>query len=390
MRILVAHQVARARTGGMSRLMGFIHDRLEAAGHEVEYFCADDVPASWAGWWGRRVAFPMAIRAKAIAAERSSRPFDIVNAHEPSAAPLLIGRRALAASVVVTSHGLERRAWELLKEEGRLGRVGPRWRTRITYPPSGLWAGDFALRRADHVLCVSEEDRYVLTTDFRRPSSSVTRVFSAADEIYATASQNRDYSRATRVLFAGTWRKNKGIEDLVPAFVALCARHPGITLHVNGAGVSQDVVRGHFPEHVRDRVHCETPEDDVAMAAAFSAADLFLMPSLFEGTPLTMMQAMMSGLPIVTTATCGMKEVILDRQNGLLVPIRTPQGLVAAIDELCADQSLRARLGATARADARARYSWDRSAENVLRVYETLRSARNGQTAGQVPVVERL
>src|SRR5687767_752662 len=186
MRILVAHQVPRARTGGMSRLTGFIHDRLESAGHEVEYFCADDVSASWAAWWGRRVAFPLAVLAKAIAGDRVGRPYDIVNVHEPSAAPLLIGRQAHAASVVVTSHGLERRAWELAKEEGRLGRVGPGWRTRITYPPSGLWAGDFALRRADHVLCVSEEDRRFLTTEFCRSPSSVTRVFSAADEIYAT------------------------------------------------------------------------------------------------------------------------------------------------------------------------------------------------------------
>ena len=51
------------------------------------------------------------------------------------------------------------------------------------------------------------------------------------------------------------------------------------------------------------------------MAAAFAAADLFLLPSLFEGTPLTLMQAMMSGLPIVTTATCGMKDVLVDQAD---------------------------------------------------------------------------
>src|SRR4029434_917296 len=82
MRILVAHQVPRARTGGMSRLMAFIHDRVETAGHEVDYLCADDVPESWIGWWGRRVAFPMAVRAKAIAADRTGRPYDVVNVHE--------------------------------------------------------------------------------------------------------------------------------------------------------------------------------------------------------------------------------------------------------------------------------------------------------------------
>jgi glycosyltransferase involved in cell wall biosynthesis len=390
MRILVAHQVPRARTGGMSRIMAFIHDRLESAGHEVEYFCSDDVPASWAGWWGRRVSFPMAIRAKAIEAEHLGRAYDIVNVHEPSAAPLLIGRRAHATAVVVTSHGLERRAWELAKEEGRLGREGPGWRTRMTYPPSALWPGDLALRRADHVLCLNDEDRQILVNDLHRAPASVTRIYPGADQIYALTSEPRDYSRASHVMFAGTWRKNKGVEDLVPAFVALAERHSDLTLHVIGAGVPPDVVRGQFPEAIRDRIHCDTPQDDFGMAAAFAAADLFLLPSLFEGTPLTLIQAMMSGLPIVTTATCGMKDVIVDRQNGLLVPIRSPQALVTAIDTLRVNRSLRVQLGKAARAEASARYTWDRAAEPVLRAYETVMRARTDRTAHRVPAAETL
>jgi glycosyltransferase involved in cell wall biosynthesis len=388
MRILVAHQVPRARTGGMSRLLAFIHDRLESAGHEVDYFCSDDVPASWAAWWGRRVSFPMAIRAKAIAADRSGRPYDIVNVHEPSAAPLLIHRRVHAAAVVITSHGLERRAWELAKEEGRLGREAPGWRTRLTYPPSALWPGDLALRRADHVLCLNEEDRQILVNDVHRAPGSVTRVYPGADPIYARAAESRDYSTATRVMFAGTWRKNKGIEDLVPACVAVAERRPDITLHVIGAGVPADVVYARFPEGLRGRIHCEAPPNEVTMAAAFAAADVFLLPSLFEGTPLTLIQAMMSGLPIVTTATCGMKDVIADQQNGLLVPIRSPHALVTAIDTLLVNRSLRERLGKAARAEARVRYTWDRAAETVLRAYETVMLARTSRLADRMRAIE--
>lgn len=390
MRILVAHQVPRARTGGMSRLMAFIHDRIEAAGHDVHYLCADDVPPVWAGWWGRRVAFPMAVRAKAMAAYRMGCSYDVVNVHEPSAAPLLIGRRAHAAAVVVMSHGLERKAWELAKEEGRLGREAPGWRTRITYPPSALWPAEFALRKADHVLCLNEDDRRSLVGDLRRSQASVTRVFPGADDIYAVAAERRDYATASRVLFAGTWRKNKGVEDLVPAFVALAERHADITLRVIGAGAPPDFVRAQFPEHVRARVHCDTPPDDVAMAVAFAAADLFLLPSLFEGTPLTLVQAMASGLPIVTTATCGMKDVIADQQTGLLVPIRSPESLVSAIDALRANRSLRERVGQAARADARARFTWDRSAEPVLRAYEALTRTRPAAAADRVPAIETL
>jgi starch synthase len=290
----------------------------------------------------------------------------------------------------VTSHGLERRAWELAKEEGRLGRETPGWRTRITYPPTALWPSEFALRRADHVLCLNDEDRRILIDDGRRVPASVTRIFPGADAIYATAGEQRDYSRATSVLFAATWRKNKGVEDLVPAFVSLADRLTNLSLHVIGAGVSEDVVLAQFPERIRGRIRCDTPQDDVAMAAAFAAADLFLLPSLFEGTPLTLMQAMASGLPIVTTATCGMKDVIADQQTGLLVPIRSPQAVVAAVEKLCADQSLRTRLGRAARAEARTRYTWDRSAEPVLRAYEALMRARASSAADRVPAVETL
>jgi glycosyltransferase involved in cell wall biosynthesis len=170
----------------------------------------------------------------------------------------------------------------------------------------------------------------------------------------------------------------------------LAERHSDLTLHVIGAGVPPDVVRGQFPPAIRDRIHCDTPQDDVSMAAAFAAADLFLLPSLFEGTPLTLIQAMMSGLPIVTTATCGMKDVIVDWQNGLLVPIRSPRALVTAIDALRVNRSLRVQLGKAARAEARARYTWDRAAEPVLRAYETVMRARADRTAHRVAAVETL
>jgi glycosyltransferase involved in cell wall biosynthesis len=357
----------------MSRLMGFIHDRIEAAGHEVDYLCADDVPASWASWYGRRIAFPMAVRSKAIDADRAGNPYDIVNVHEPSAAPVLVGRRMTSPSVVVTSHGLERRAWELAKEEGRCGREAPGWRTRVTYPPTGLWPGDMALRRADHVFCLNEDDRETLVQSFGRAPETITRVVPGADETYASASQGRSYARATQILFAATWRKNKGVEDLVPAFAALADRHPGLTLRVVGAGTSPESVRAQFPASLHARILCETPSDDVTMAAAFARADLFVLPSLFEGTPLTLMQAMMSGLPVVTTATCGMKDVVAHEETGLLIPIRSPERVVAAVERLIGDRALRTKLGSAARMAARQRYTWDQAAEPVLRAYEQLR-----------------
>ena len=352
--------------------MGFIHDRIESAGHEVDYLCADDVPAAWANWYGRRIAFPLTVRSRVIDADRAGRRYDIVNVHEPSAAPVLLGRPAASPSVVVTSHGLERRAWELAKEEGELGRQGPGWRTRLTYPPTALWPGDLALRRADHVFCLNDEDRNTLLESFGRSPQTITRIVPGADELYARAAEARDYSRPTRILFAATWRKNKGVEDLVPAFVTLAERHPQLVMNVVGAGVPAADIHAQFPDCLRPRVVCDTPEDDHAMAATFAQADLFLLPSLFEGTPLTLMQAMMSGLPIVTTSTCGMKDVIDNGRTGLLVPIRSPQALVAAVERVLSVPPLRREIGVAARQAALRQYTWDHAAAPVLEAYEAL------------------
>ena len=104
----------------------------------------------------------------------------------------------------------------------------------------------------------------------------------------------------------------------------------------------------------------------------FADADIFVLPSLFEGTPLTLIEAMASGLPIVTTSVCGMKDTIRDRENGLLVPTRSPKSIVDAIDCLLRSPELRMTVGRAARGDALASYTWARVAEPVKDVYQRI------------------
>jgi glycosyltransferase involved in cell wall biosynthesis len=374
LRILVAHNVPFERPGGMTGIMRHIHDRIVRAGHHVEYFCAENVPAAARGRWGRFV-FSLAVRRRVQAESRAGRPYDIVNVHEPSSA-LVAGARFgfETTAVVVTSHGIERRAWEFALEERRLGRKGPALRTRLTYPSTVLWQAEFGLRHADVVVTLNEEDRVFVQRRYRIVSGRIVRMWPGVDEGFATAAAGRDYRKADRILFAGTWRKNKGIEDIVPAFTRLAALRPSATLTVAGAGAPAGVVRQDFPEGVRSRVLCvDTPKED-ATAALFAAHDIYVLPSLFEGTPLTLLEAMMSGLPIVTTATCGMKDVITHDVHGLLIPIRSPDAIVAAVARLLEHQADRERLGRAAQSLARSRYTWDRAAAPILRTYEEIRS----------------
>jgi glycosyltransferase involved in cell wall biosynthesis len=380
MRILVAHNVPRARTGGMSRIMGFIHDRVARVGdHQVSEFCADDAPPYARGRWGR-FGFPWAVYRHARAAFLAGQGYDLINVHEPSAAVLLGSRGPVGRPVVVvTSHGVEQRGWEFALEELRLGRGGPSWKTRLVFPATSLWQSRLALRWADHVFCLNQEDRDYIAHRFRRDPADITRICPGADRVFAEAAAGRDYARTNTLLFAATWRKNKGIEDLVPAFATIASRYPGVELTVLGAGVPDEAIRGAFPTSVRERVRPVRTVSEAETAAAFARADVLLLPSLFEGTPLVLMEALSSGLPVVTTATCGMKDIIRDGENGLLIPIRSPGAIVTAVDRLFADPQLRERLGRAGQLSGE-EFTWDQVAAPVAEVYRRLIEGRPART----------
>lgn len=351
--------------------MGFIHDRVAAAGHTVDYICAEDVPVNL-----RRLArfsFPLLVCRLARRALRADRPYDILNVHEPSAAATVAFRKYIGTPfVVVTSHGIESRAWELALEESRWGRLTIPLKSRIVYPATSLWQSGYALRNANHVFCLNSEDADYLIDHFGRCSEDITRIYPGADLDYARASENRDYNRAKRIAFAGSWLQRKGIHDLVGAFAILHARHTNLELCVLGSGLPSSAVLADFPLQCRSSVTCIPTLTSQQMADELKAADIYLLPSLFEGTPLTLIEAMMSGLPVITTSVCGMKDLVVHGQTGLLVPIRSPHAIVEAVEMLLADPLLRARLGNAASQEASLKYNWDTTSAIVLDAYTRL------------------
>jgi glycosyltransferase involved in cell wall biosynthesis len=71
-----------------------------------------------------------------------------------------------------------------------------------------------------------------------------------------------------------------------------------------------------------------------------AAADVFVLPSLFEGMPGALIEAMAAGLPCVATDIPGNRDLVIDRETGLLVPVRSPEELAAAISTLINDSGL--------------------------------------------------
>ncbi len=180
------------------------------------------------------------------------------------------------------------------------------------------------------------------------------------------------------VLFVGRLASNKGLLDLIPAFGRLHAAHPEARLVLVGEdGGMGPAVRAKVAQlALADAVHLLGHlDDDRDLASGYSGARFLVLPSEYEAFGLVLLEALAHGTPVVASRVGGIPEFVPDGEAGLLVPPRSPDELVAAMDRLWNDEDLRRRLGEFGRDHVVPRYTWDALADRVDAVYREVRPA---------------
>ncbi|MFB3789567.1 MAG: glycosyltransferase family 4 protein [bacterium] len=104
----------------------------------------------------------------------------------------------------------------------------------------------------------------------------------------------------------------------------------------------------------------------------FAASDIYCLPSYREGLPVTVQEAMASGLPVVTTESPGCRETIDEGVSGFLVPVRNVEALVDRLDRLIQDPALRERLGRAGREKAVREFSVEKIVDQHIAIYEEI------------------
>jgi len=102
-----------------------------------------------------------------------------------------------------------------------------------------------------------------------------------------------------------------------------------------------------------------------------AAADIFVLPSLSEGFPVVIVEAMASGLPIVATNITGLPEIVHDGENGFLVEPKNPAELAERILLLLQDDELRGRIAQNNKQRAKD-YTWEKVIDRLEEVYEKI------------------
>ncbi len=180
---------------------------------------------------------------------------------------------------------------------------------------------------------------------------------------------------APLVLFAGRLAAQKGVDDLLEALDLLRHVRPDVRSLIVGDGP----LRSGLEEtaHALDldrRVRFLGHRDDVPRLLA--AADLLVLPSLYEGLPNIVLEAMRSRKPVVATAAPGTTEVVDDGKTGLLVPLRNPPALAQAIRTVLQDPDLARNLGHAGRARVESEFRADTMVARFAELYEGLARAK--------------
>ena len=154
------------------------------------------------------------------------------------------------------------------------------------------------------------------------------------------------------LLSLGRFDKVKQIPLLVQAFALLSPDFPQWELHIWGAGGDEPAIRKTISAASCPQIHLHGLT--LQPAQQFSQADIFCIPSRFEGFPLTVVEAFTHGLPVVGFAECsGVNSLVRSGHNGLLADAMTAESLAASLHQLMADPDLRHSMGRNARQDAR-------------------------------------
>lgn len=284
-----------------------------------------------------------------------------------------------------------------------LGRMEKKVVAKVAAANLGTEAGSFSgrywflgtllarlVRRVDAFVAISEEIRKGLRADGVAPER-IHRIDNFIDTslFCPPGPKEKDrlknelgYAGKMLVLYAGRLVTRKGVEHLLKAWKGLAAEHPDARLLLLGDGPLLGSL-AERAEHlgITDTVCFAGRVRDVPRY--LRAADLFVLPSVQEGMPNSMLEAMACGLPAVATRIGGVVDVVGERECAWLVEPGKWESLREGMSKMLAEKDFRDRLSVTALETIREKYSLESRVNRYLELYQSCMVQPNPGSASQ-------
>ena len=374
--ILAIHACLDPNSGaaGSTLKLGQEYQKL---GHQVTYYSYNNLPKSLPGTL-KYLIFPLCL-ASFLWTQNSQQKFDVVDASTGDLwlwAKWLSKLRAHSPLLVTRSHGLEHIDHLQNKDDLARGDLRLSWKYRLYRGGIHLWEVTQSLRHADLVFLLNSEEYKRAVEVLGIGSNKVHTVPNGIPhyllDLPFELIANKDTKDTTiRIAQVSTFIPRKGIKYSIPALNNILSRYSNVEMSFFGTGtvLSADEVAANFVPDVRDRIKVITHFDHQKLPELLRGHHIKLFPSLSEGFGKALIEAMACGLAPIATATGGPLDIVSDRHDGLLVPLRDSQAIEQALEDLITDRSKLNKLRQNAYHTAQ-KYSWQSCAKERIALYE--------------------
>lgn len=250
-------------------------------------------------------------------------------------------------------------------------------------------ANRWILGRRDRVVGVGECVRQALIENEGLSPNRIEVIYNGIDVArYAGHANERQAVREhlgladdhVAIIHVARLNRLKDHPTAIRAMSLLASRFPQARMLIVGDGEERQTIESLVAElGLSQQVQLLGTRRDIP--ALLAAADVFLLSSVSEGIPLTLIEAMAAGLPCVSTAVGGTPEVVADGQTGLLTPAGNPEQLADKLATLLTDENLRQRLGAAGKQRCRESFGDEQMHAAYRQVYREL--AGTSRLSGQ-------
>lgn len=370
LRILMAAGVPSRREGGVAVMMYKLSEGLERRGHKVSLLFTDDLVKP--GSVSSRFADLIFSHRLSRHIHKHAADYSLVDLHAPVGFPYGLRRTFFRAPqdppYVMTLHGLEERRIEVMRREVKKGRAWHySWKNRLWHRcyiyPRFRWC----IRLADGAHTVARDTWNILQLKYGMDPDRTACIHNGVDPRFFI-SRSYDDSGPLKLLYVGTWLDQRGIFYIRDALRSLAPQLPGLTMTFAGCSAPPEEIHAFFGPELASTIRVLPVAPYDKMQELYAAHDAFLFPSLMEGLPSVLLEAMASGMPVITTETCGMPDVVQHGVNGLLVLPADAVGIEAAVKSLAASTELRRKLG-TAAQQSMSYFTWDRAVSELEALY---------------------
>ncbi len=229
---------------------------------------------------------------------------------------------------------------------------------------------------AHRIICVSDSNRRDLVEESPAAAARIQTVYNGVDPSAFPSQSNRQKVREELGIVSGPvlvmiarLAEAKGHCFLLQALPNLIKSWPNLFCVFVGDGELREHLQRLAVKLAVERSCCFLGvREDIADILA--AADVVVLPSLSEGFPFVLLEALAMGCPVVASRVNGIPELIEDHKTGFLVPARDPHALMVAIREVLSDPIAALRMGAEGRALVRERFTVDRMVGNTTAIFD--------------------